>query len=145
MSIPLFFFKNTKKIPIFLHISQKKGRDSVVTTWQKWDLSVLGEVVSVAFNLVGSADLYGDWGLNAPAYFAYDDIAVRFDKNDQTALFNSPLPPHSLIAVKSFIMDSCLSSAMARPTASWGNTIAPQRCHRNKTPISLTQSVGEKQ
>lgn len=72
-----------------MHISQKKGRDSVVTTWQKWDLSVLGEVVSVAFNLVGSADLYGDWGLNAPAYFAYDDIAVRFDKNDQTALFNS--------------------------------------------------------
>ena len=68
LSIPLFFFK---------------------TTWQKWDLSVLGEVVSVALNIVGSADLYGDWGLNAPAYFAYDDIAVRFDKNDQTALFNS--------------------------------------------------------
>ena len=52
-------------------------------------MSVLGAVVSVAFNIVGSADLYGDWGLNAPAYFAYDDIAVRFDKNDQTALFNS--------------------------------------------------------
>ena len=61
------------------------GKDSVVTTWQKWDLSVLGEVVSVGFNLVGSADLYGDWGLNAPAYFAYDDVAVRFDRND-TAL-----------------------------------------------------------
>lgn len=90
MSIPLFFFKNTKKnTNIFAHIT-KKGRDSVVTTWQKWDLSVLGEVVSIAFNLVGSADLYGDWGLNAPAYFAYDDIAVRFDKNDQTALLNSP-------------------------------------------------------
>ena len=73
-----------------MHISQKKGRDSVVTTWQKWDLLVLGEVVSIAFNLVGSADLYGDWGLNAPAYFAYDDITVRFDKNDQTTLFNSP-------------------------------------------------------
>lgn len=63
------------------------GKDSVVTTWQKWDLSVLGEVVSVGFNLVGSADLYGDWGLNAPAYFAYDDVAVRFDKNE-TALPN---------------------------------------------------------
>ena len=61
------------------------GKDSVVTTWQKWDLSVLGEVVSVGFNLVGSADLYGDWGLNAPAYFAYDDVAVRFDRDD-TAL-----------------------------------------------------------
>ena len=63
------------------------GKDSVVTTWQKWDLSVLGEVVSVGFNLVGSADLYGDWGLNAPAYFAYDDVAVRFDRDD-TALPN---------------------------------------------------------
>jgi len=47
----------------------------------------LGEVVSVGFNLVGSADLYGDWGLNAPAYFAYDDVAVRFDRDD-TALPN---------------------------------------------------------
>ena len=67
------------------------GKDSVVTTWQKWDLSVLGEVVSVGFNLVGSADLYGDWGLNAPAYFAYDDVAVRFDKNE-TALPNLSTP-----------------------------------------------------
>ena len=66
------------------------GKDSVVTTWQKWDLSVLGEVVSVGFNLVGSADLYGDWGLNAPGYFAYDDVAVRFQKDD-TALPNSPI------------------------------------------------------
>ena len=68
------------------------GKDSVVTTWQKWDLSVLGEVVSVGFNLVGSADLYGDWGLNAPGYFAYDDVAVRFDKNDQTAINNLLVP-----------------------------------------------------
>ena len=66
------------------------GNDSVVTTWQKWDLSVLGEVVSVGFNLVGSADLYGDWGLNAPGYFAYDDVAVRFPKDD-TALSNHPI------------------------------------------------------
>ena len=63
------------------------GKDSLLTDWQKWYLSVLGEVVSVGFNLVGSADLYGDWGLNAPAYFAYDDVAVRFDRND-TALPN---------------------------------------------------------
>lgn len=87
---PSSFSKTQKKYQYFCTYHKKKGRDSVVTTWQKWDLSVLGEVVSVAFNLVGSADLYGDWGLNAPAYFAYDDIAVRFDKNDQTALFNSP-------------------------------------------------------
>ena len=68
------------------------GKDSVVTTWQKWDLSVLGEVVSVGFNLVGSADLYGAYGLNAPGYFAYDDVAVRFDKNDPTAVDNLVVP-----------------------------------------------------
>ena len=61
------------------------GKNSVVTTWQKWDLSVLGEVNAIAFNIVGTNDLYGQWGLNAPAYFAYDDVAVRFSKDD-TAL-----------------------------------------------------------
>jgi len=49
-----------------------------VTEWTKWDLTVLGKVAKVQFNLVGSDDLYGQWGLGAPGYFAYDDIAVRF-------------------------------------------------------------------
>ena len=61
------------------------GKDSLLTEWKKWDLSVLGEVNAVAFNIVGTNDLYGQWGLNAPAYFAYDDVAVRFSKDD-TAL-----------------------------------------------------------
>ena len=66
------------------------GKDSLLTEWKKWDLSVLGEVYAVAFNIVGTNDLYGQWGLNAPAYFAYDDVAVRFPKDD-TALPNSPI------------------------------------------------------
>ena len=45
--------------------------------WKKWDLSVLGEVVSVKFEVFGSADCYGDWGFNAPAYFAYCDVVVK--------------------------------------------------------------------
>jgi hypothetical protein len=49
-----------------------------VTEWTKWDLTGLGKVAKVQFNLVGSDDLYGQWGLGAPGYFAYDDIAVRF-------------------------------------------------------------------
>ena len=51
-----------------------------VSTWTKWDLSQLGEVVKVEFNLVGSQDMYGDYGFMLPGYFAYDDVAVRFDK-----------------------------------------------------------------
>ena len=51
-----------------------------VTEWTKWDLSSLGSVVKVAFNLVGSEDMNGSYGLCIPGYFAYDDVAVRFDK-----------------------------------------------------------------
>ena len=54
-----------------------KGK-KFVTEWTKWDLSSLGEVVKVAFNLVGSEDMVGDYGLSVPGYFAYDDVAVRF-------------------------------------------------------------------
>ena len=51
---------------------------SFVTEWTKWDLSSLGAVEKVVFSISASAELYGDWGLNAPAYFAIDDVAVRY-------------------------------------------------------------------
>ena len=53
-----------------------KGLD-LVTTWKKFDLSILGKVASIQFNLDASEDFKGSYGLNAPAYFAYDDIAVK--------------------------------------------------------------------
>lgn len=52
-----------------------KGK-TAVQTWEKWDLSSLGKVQKVTFNLVGTDT--GDYGLNTPAYFAYDDVAVKF-------------------------------------------------------------------
>ena len=54
----------------------KEGQ--IVKEWSKFDLSTLGKVARVEFTLQGSADLCGDWGLNTPAYFAYDDVTVRF-------------------------------------------------------------------
>ena len=54
----------------------------IVTDWTKWDLSVLGEVVRVEFNLVACYEGYGKYGLVIPAYFAYDDVAVRFPKEN---------------------------------------------------------------
>ena len=54
------------------------GKDNIVSEWTKFDLSKLGKVIKIEFNLVGSDDLVGDYGLNCPAYFAYDDVAVRF-------------------------------------------------------------------
>lgn len=61
-----------------------------VQEWIKWDLSVLGDVARVEFNLVGSDELYASgYGLGAPGYFAYDNVAVRFTQTT-TALPNSP-------------------------------------------------------
>jgi len=50
----------------------------VMTDWQKWDLSSLGKVSRIEFNVMGSSD--NGYGFSQPAYFAYDDVAVRFDK-----------------------------------------------------------------
>ncbi|MBQ5875607.1 MAG: DUF4465 domain-containing protein [Alistipes sp.] len=56
-----------------------KGRKGV-KEWTKWDLSSLGKVARVEFNLVGSEALYeSGYGLGAPGYFAYDDVAVIFE------------------------------------------------------------------
>ncbi len=44
--------------------------------WNKFDLSVLGAVNSVSFNIVGTSD--NGAGFSVPAYFAYDNVAVRF-------------------------------------------------------------------
>lgn len=70
----------------------------VVEDWTKWDLTQLGAVVRVEFNMVGSPfdlleqypdtntipgdidDLTGAYGLGAPGYFAYDNIAVWVEK-----------------------------------------------------------------
>lgn len=54
------------------------GPDNIITEWAKWDLSGLGKVVSVEFNITGSSD--NGYGFSQPAYFAYDDVAVRFEK-----------------------------------------------------------------
>ena len=51
----------------------------MVTDWTKWDLSVLGHIVRVEFNLVACDNGYGIYGNVIPAYFAYDDVAVRFE------------------------------------------------------------------
>ena len=53
---------------------------NVVEDWQKWDLSGLGAVVKVKFNFLYSDEMGGRYGFTIPGYFAYDDVAVRFDR-----------------------------------------------------------------
>ena len=55
----------------------REGRQGV-KEWTKWELSSLGKVASVKFNLTASSDLYTQYGLGVAGYFAYDDVAVRF-------------------------------------------------------------------
>ena len=47
-----------------------------IVEWSRWDLASLGKVAKIAFNMEGSQT--SEWGLNTPAYFAYDDVAVQF-------------------------------------------------------------------
>lgn len=54
------------------------GSDNIITTWEKWEMSSMGKVLKVVFNFEASADQSGSYGLNTPAYFAYDDVAVQF-------------------------------------------------------------------
>ena len=56
-----------------------QGED-VVVDWQKWDLSSLGAVAKVRFNFSYSEEMGGKYGFTIPGYFAYDDVAVRFEK-----------------------------------------------------------------
>lgn len=50
---------------------------NVITTWTEWNLSALGNVTKIKFNVVGNDS--GPYGLNTPAYFCLDDIHFTFE------------------------------------------------------------------
>lgn len=65
-----------------IEILLAEGSDYIITNWTKWDLSGLGKVKAVKFHMeeaqiadVGYAECYC-----TPLYFAFDDVAVRFEK-----------------------------------------------------------------
>jgi hypothetical protein len=68
-----FDASGTKTGEVKMYLAYKGG---FVKNWTKWDLSSLGKVVKVMFNVGGSND--NGYGFSQPAYFAYDDVAVRF-------------------------------------------------------------------
>ncbi|MDO4949920.1 MAG: DUF4465 domain-containing protein [Bacteroidales bacterium] len=73
--------EKTNEASIFLCQGEnltEMGEAYVMTEWTKWDLSQLGAVNRVEFNITGSSD--NGYGFSQPAYFAYDDVAVRFPK-----------------------------------------------------------------
>lgn len=59
-----------------------EGAEMKVDTWVKWDLSALGEVDKVVFHM--EEFQFDDYGYakytRTPMYFAFDDVAVRFEE-----------------------------------------------------------------
>lgn len=53
------------------------GSNGTIQEWTKWDLSSLGKVSKIEFNMAGDSD--NGYGFSQPAYFCYDDVAVRFE------------------------------------------------------------------
>ncbi|MBO4994202.1 MAG: DUF4465 domain-containing protein, partial [Alistipes sp.] len=51
----------------------RKG--SYITEWTEWDLSSLGRVAKVRFNIKGGPAT--EWGMTTPKYFAIDNIAIE--------------------------------------------------------------------
>ncbi len=49
----------------------------MISGWQEFDLSSLGKVSKLTFNLECSTN--NGYGMSLPSYFAFDDVSVVFD------------------------------------------------------------------
>jgi hypothetical protein len=56
-------------------------KGNITKSWRAWDLSALGAVVSVRFNITGGPT--DECGMMSPKYFAIDDITVEWDDSAQ--------------------------------------------------------------
>ncbi|MBR4020551.1 MAG: DUF4465 domain-containing protein, partial [Firmicutes bacterium] len=94
------------------------GPNRILKDWTKWDLSGLGEVTKVEFNVCGSSD--NGFGFSQAAYFAYDNVAVRFPKE-------SPVVPTDLKLDKETaelnVGDSLKLNAVVEPEDAQTDTI----------------------
>ena len=51
-------------------------KDKMITDWTAWDLSSLGEVVEVKFDMTG--DVENEYSFSMPTYYAIDDVTVEW-------------------------------------------------------------------
>lgn len=68
-----------------------------INDWTKWNLYSLGNVHKVEFNM--ESNCTNGYGFSQPAYFAYDDVAVRFPNNNSK---KSKKAPNGDNSIKSF-------------------------------------------
>lgn len=87
------------------------GTELKVRDWTYWDLTALGEVASVKLEINGSSD--NGYGFSQPAYFAYDDVTVRFPVEE-----NVPAEEVTeLTASSTTSMFNAVSGAIVKDTA----------------------------
>ncbi len=63
---------NSKTATVEMTLARK---GEYITQWRAWDLSQLGEVVSIKFDITGGPTT--EWGMTTPKYFAIDDITIE--------------------------------------------------------------------
>lgn len=70
----------TKTATVEFYLADFRTADApgILTEWTKVDLASLGAVNKVEFNLSSSDS--GMYGMNTPAYFCLDDVAIRIEK-----------------------------------------------------------------
>ncbi|MFA5650528.1 MAG: DUF4465 domain-containing protein [Proteiniphilum sp.] len=61
----------TRAIEVYL-ADFRNGKTDILNTWQWVDLTGLGAVKSLHFELTSTDN--GDWGMNTPSYFCMDDV-----------------------------------------------------------------------
>ncbi len=65
--------------PVSVYLADfRNGKKEILNTWKWVELSGLGELKSLHFNLTSTDN--GDWGMNTPSYFCIDDLTVLMDE-----------------------------------------------------------------
>ncbi|MDD4801140.1 MAG: DUF4465 domain-containing protein [Proteiniphilum sp.] len=65
--------------PVSVYLADfRNGKKEILNTWKWVELSDLGELKSLHFNLTSTDN--GDWGMNTPSYFSIDDLTILMDE-----------------------------------------------------------------
>ncbi|MDR3350748.1 MAG: DUF4465 domain-containing protein [Prevotellaceae bacterium] len=66
---------STGTVEFYLADFRETSSPGVITEWTKVDLTPLGSVAAIKFDLQSSDN--GSYGMNTPAYFCFDNLAVK--------------------------------------------------------------------
>jgi hypothetical protein len=67
---------STGTVDFYLADFRTPASPGIITTWTKVDLWSLGSVTEIKFDLESSDNDPNGWGMNTPAYFCFDNLAI---------------------------------------------------------------------